>query len=77
LVSDQHRRKAAENRLRRAATRRGLRIEKSKLRDPGAIGFNTWQIVDAETGRIVHSNGKTGYGLSLADVARLLGVPPN
>jgi hypothetical protein len=65
--------RAVEVRLRRAAARRGLRIEKSKLRDPGAIGYGTWRIVDARTGRLVAGDRRTGYGLTLADVAKRLG----
>ncbi len=53
--------------------RRGLRIEKSKLRDPGAIGFGTWRIVDARTGRVVAGDRRTGYGLTLEQVAARLG----
>jgi hypothetical protein len=65
--------RAIEVRLRRAAERRGLRIEKSKLRDPGAIGFGTWRIIDARTGRVVAADRRNGYGLTLEDVARRLG----
>jgi hypothetical protein len=40
---------------------------------PGAIGFGTWRIVDARTGRVVAGDRRNGYGLSLADVAKRLG----
>jgi hypothetical protein len=65
--------RAVEVRLRRAAVRRGLRIEKSKLRDTGAIGYGTWRIVDARTGRLVAGDRRTGYGLTLEQVAARLG----
>jgi hypothetical protein len=65
--------RSVENRLRRAARRRDLRLEKSKLRDPGAIGYGTYRIVDARTGRVVAGGRRSDYGLSLADVAERLG----
>jgi hypothetical protein len=40
--------KVRENRLRRAAERRGLRLEKSRRRDPGAIGYGTYQLIDPD-----------------------------
>lgn len=63
-MSDQER-KVLENRLRRAAQRQGLRLEKSPLRDPRALGYGTYRLADPyaddDTGR--------GYGLRLRDVA--------
>jgi hypothetical protein len=47
----------------------------SKLRDPRSRDWGTFQLVSEKTGRIVHGH-KTGFGLSLADVCELLGVPP-
>jgi hypothetical protein len=70
-------RRAIEVRLRRAAARRGLRIEKSKLRDPGAIGYGTWRIVDARTEKLVAGDRRTGYGLTLQQVAERLGYSDN
>ena len=59
-----------ENRLRRAASRQGLQLQKSRARDPRAIGFGTYQLVDPSTGAIVHADHvlQRGYGLDLADV---------
>jgi hypothetical protein len=65
--------RSVENRLRRAARRRGLRLEKSKLRDPGAIGYGTFRIVDARAGKLVAGDRRSGYGMRLADVAERLG----
>jgi hypothetical protein len=50
-----------------------LRLEKSKLRDPGAIGFGTYRLVAADTGKLVAGGRRSDYGLSLADVAERLG----
>ena len=42
--------RATELRLRRRAERQGLRLEKSRLRDPDAFEFNTYRLVDQTTG---------------------------
>lgn len=34
------------------ADRQGFRLEKSRRRDPRAIGYGTYQIVDAQTGAV-------------------------
>jgi len=68
--------KSIDQRLRRAARRQGLRLEKSKLRDPRARDYGTYQLVNSKTGKLAHGNRKGGYGLSLAAVAEILGVPP-
>jgi hypothetical protein len=41
--------KARENRLRRMAERRGLALVKSRRRDPGAIDYDCWAIVDSQS----------------------------
>jgi hypothetical protein len=38
--------KMRENRLRATAKRQGLKLHKSRLRDPRAIGYNTWSFVE-------------------------------
>lgn len=51
--------KTRETRLRRMAERQGLRLVKSRLRDPNAIGFGKYTLLDAST------NGNAlpdGYG---------------
>ena len=40
-------RKVLENRLRRAAGRQCLRLEKSRLRDPRVSGYGTFMLTDA------------------------------
>ena len=37
--------KARENRLRRKAERQGYEMRKSRLRDPRAIGYGTYQLI--------------------------------
>ncbi len=41
--------KMIENRLRRAAERQGLRLEKSRSRDARAIDYGLFALVDVET----------------------------
>lgn len=64
--------KVLENRLRRAAARQGLRLEKSRLRDHRAIGYGTYQLVDDATDTVVSSGLPSGYGLGLDQVAQHL-----
>ena len=64
--------KVFENRLRRAAGRQGLRLEKSRRRDPRALGYGTYMLVDIYTDGAVASHLQSGYGLGLEDVARAL-----
>lgn len=65
--------KVVENRLRRAAERQGLRLEKSRLRDPRAIGYGTYRLVDERSGAIVaQADPERGYGVNLPEVARYL-----
>jgi hypothetical protein len=45
--------KAREVRLRRAAARQGLRLEKSKLRDPRAREYGRYLLSDATTRAVV------------------------
>jgi hypothetical protein len=71
-MSDQDR-KVLENRLRRAAGRQGLRLEKSRLRDPRAIGYGTFRLVDGESNTVVlKDDSPRGYGVGLRDIARYL-----
>jgi hypothetical protein len=41
--------KVRENRLRRIAERAGLRLEKSRRRDPRAIDYDCWQLVGSDS----------------------------
>jgi hypothetical protein len=64
--------KVAENRLRRAADRQGYRLEKSKRRDPRAIGYGTFSIIRISDGEKVAGDPDTGRGLNLAEVDQFL-----
>jgi hypothetical protein len=64
--------KVLENRLRRAAARQGLKLEKSRARDPRAIGYGTYQLIDMSNNTLATYGGSGGYGLGLDDVAREL-----
>ena len=64
--------KVLENKLRRAAARQGLRLEKSRSRDPLAIGYGTYQLVDASTDAPAFFRSGRGYGMDLHDIARYL-----
>lgn len=70
-MTDQQR-KVLENRLRRAAERQGLRLERSRLRDPRAIGYGTYQLRGERESTVVAADHQRGYGLGLHDVARYL-----
>jgi hypothetical protein len=61
--------KVLENRLRRAAARQGLKLEKSRARDPRALGFGTYRLVDVHTNTIAAGGYIGGYGMELEDVA--------
>jgi len=52
--------KVRENRLRRAAKRQGLDIKKSRMRDPRAIGYGKWMIIDPKTNTAVAGTAATG-----------------
>lgn len=60
--------KARENRVRRMAERQGLRLEKSRRRDPRALGYGTYQLVDPNRNTIVAGDNERGYGLDLEAV---------
>ncbi|MBU3751368.1 MAG: hypothetical protein FGM52_13155 [Mycobacterium sp.] len=66
--------KTTENRLRRMAQRQGLRLEKSRRRDPRALSHGTYRLIDPATSAIVAGNSEVfdGYGLNIAEVADYL-----
>jgi len=61
--------KTRENRLRRMAQRQGLTLQKSRRRDPRAIDYGRWLIVDPNRNAIV--GGEPGRW-TLDDVERFL-----
>jgi hypothetical protein len=62
--------KVRENRLRLAARRQGLALVKSRRRDPRAIGFGCYSLVDRWTTRVVGALPGGGFGLIDASAAR-------
>jgi hypothetical protein len=46
--------KTRENRLRRKADRRGLRLKKSPRRDPQAMDFGLYALIDHQTGGAIN-----------------------
>lgn len=65
-------RKILENRLRRAATRQGLTLQKSKSRDPRAIGYGQFMIIDPQTNAILAGANPYAYSMTLDDVEEYL-----
>lgn len=68
--------KSRENRLRRAATRQGLRLEKSKRRDTRAYDYGVYYLID---GPARHRNNwrarilvTSEYGCSLDEIQAYL-----
>lgn len=64
--------KVRENKLRRAAERQGLKLEKSRRRDPRSIDFGTYRLVDMRTNAVTVHSGTSDYGMSLDDIERAL-----
>jgi hypothetical protein len=52
--------KVRENRLRRMAERQGLKLSKSPRRDPHAIDYGCWMIVDRDANTVVAGTAGTG-----------------
>lgn len=63
--------KVRENRLRRAAKRQGKLIVKSKARDPRAVGYAGYMLVDLETATVA-AGGLGADGLSLDEIETIL-----
>ena len=61
--------KVRENRLRRMAERQGLRLLKSRRRDPLAYDYGGYMLVDASTNG---GGGNLAYSLDLDQVERSL-----
>ena len=67
--------KVREDRIRRAASRLGYRLEKSRRRNPGAIGYGTFWLVDRHTGNVATwgPGDSHGHGYTLDAVEKWLG----
>jgi hypothetical protein len=66
--------KVLENLLRRRAMRRGMRLEKSRQRDPRGLIYGRYRLVDVPTSSmVVHDPIGQGYPLAdLDDVKKAL-----
>jgi hypothetical protein len=65
--------KSYEVKLRRAAKRQGLILQRHRARDPYHLLYGTWQLVGARTGDVVWcADGADGYGLDLGQIAECL-----
>ena len=62
--------KVLENRLRRMLDRQGYRLLKSRARDPLAVTYGGYMIVDHQHGGAVAGGENFGYTLDLNDVER-------
>ena len=64
--------KAREARIRRAAARVGLTLERAKTRTEYHHEFGTYQLLETGTGRVVASSLQYGFGLSLDEAGQWL-----
>jgi hypothetical protein len=66
--------KVLETKLRRMADRRGYRLMKSHARDPHALTYGGYQVLDIETGGVVfgYGNVNRGFAASLAEIEDFL-----
>ena len=60
--------KIRENRFRRMLQRRGLLLSRSRRRDPKAIDFSGYMIVDSSTNTVVAGGSPYAFSMSLDDV---------
>jgi hypothetical protein len=64
--------KVRENRLRRMAERQGYRLEKSRRRDPMAIDYGGYMLVDAYKNTVVYGYAGHAYTLTIEDIEQIL-----
>jgi hypothetical protein len=65
--------KVRENRMRRMAERQGLELRKSRRRDPRALDYGTYALVNPRENVVVAGVGGTGrYEFTLDDVEAFL-----
>jgi hypothetical protein len=65
--------KVKENRLRRMADRQGLLLRRTRRRDPRAIDYGRYLLVDAQTNLIIAGTGALGrHQFTLDDVESFL-----
>ena len=67
---------AREMRLRRKAARQGLALSKSRRRDPDALDYGKYALLEPATGRVVFGAGPVGYAADLDAVEAFLTQQP-
>ena len=68
--------KARESRLRRMADRQGLRLRKSRRRNPRAIDFGGYMLVDAGSNEIVWGGNPHPFSATLDEIEDFLTYGP-
>lgn len=68
--------KVRENRLRAAAQRQGYQLVKSHRRDPRAVGFGGWMIVDPHSNSVEAGGMGDGFQMTIDDVEEWLSASP-
>jgi len=73
-MTEDQKTKVRENRLRRMADRQGLRLMKSRARDPRDLTYGGYQLVDVEHGGVSYGwgNANRGYAADLDDIEHYL-----
>jgi hypothetical protein len=67
--------KVRVNRLRRMAARRGLRLIRSRQRDPGGLEYGKFRVEDATGAQPAKFRTGERYGLTIDEVEKRLTVP--
>lgn len=60
--------KVRENKLRRISERRGFRIEKSRRKDPQAVDFGGYMLIDVRSNAVVLGAGTFPYSATLDEI---------
>jgi hypothetical protein len=68
--------KVRENRMRRAAERRGYRLTKSRRKDPYALGYGLFRVETADGVEVAGFYSPDGLGLTLDEVERRFSAGP-
>lgn len=64
--------KVRENRIRRMAKRQGLYLEKSRRRDPKAVDYGGYMLIDEKSDTVVLGSDGFPYQATLDDVEEYL-----
>ncbi|WP_257541020.1 hypothetical protein [Sphingobium sp. CFD-1] len=64
--------KVRENRLRRIAERRGMILSKSRRRDPKAIDYGGYMLIDATSNAAIMGSDSFAFSASLDDIENWL-----